>query len=155
VEELASHRLIADTTLNIPHPYPEGGAVDWISSHEDQALNNQSYALAITTKENEELVGSIAIRFERYNKAELAYWMGVPFWGKGYTSEAALRLVQYGFIERKLNKIFAAAFTRNPASSKVMKKIGMSYEGTFKQHVEKNGHYEDLVYYAILKEEFK
>jgi ribosomal-protein-alanine N-acetyltransferase len=155
VEKLANHSLIADTTLNIPHPYPKGAAAGWISSHEDQAINNKSYTFAIVLRETEELLGSMTIRFEKNNKAELAYWIGVPFWGKGYATEAARRLLQYGFEEKQLNKIFAAAFTRNPASSKVMEKIGMTYEGTFKQHAQKNnGQYEDLAFFAILKEEY-
>jgi ribosomal-protein-alanine N-acetyltransferase len=154
VEELANHHLIADTTLNIPHPYPKGAASDWITRLGEHSENNTSHTFAVTAKENGELLGSMTIRYEKYNKAELAYWIGVPFWGKGYATEAATRLLQYGFEEKQLNKIFAAAFTRNPASSKVMEKIGMTYEGTFKQHVQKNGQFEDLAFYALLKDEY-
>jgi ribosomal-protein-alanine N-acetyltransferase len=154
VEELASHHLIADTTLNIPHPYPKGAAEGWISRLEDQSMNNLSYTFAVIAKGNKELVGTLGIRFEKNNRGELAYWIGVPYWGKGFATDAVKCLLQYVFIEKQLNKVYAAAFTRNPASTKVMEKAGMTYEGTFKQHALKNGQYEDLAYYAILKEEY-
>ncbi|MFB5188719.1 GNAT family N-acetyltransferase [Alicyclobacillus fastidiosus] len=79
---------------------------------------------------------------------------GKPFWGNGYATEAARRIVSYGFEELKLNRIWAAAFMRNPASSNVMKKVGMKQEGILKQHVVKWDHPEDLGYYGILRDDY-
>ncbi|MBM7663235.1 RimJ/RimL family protein N-acetyltransferase [Bacillus mesophilus] len=154
VEELASSPLIADTTLNIPHPYPKGGAEAWIQSHDELAAAKNSFTFAIEKKETSELIGSMAIGIGNDNRAELAYWIGVPYWGHGYATEASKLLIRFGFEQKGLNKIWAAAFTRNPASTKVMEKVGMTYEGTFRQHVIKNGKYEDLSYCSILKEEY-
>lgn len=58
------------------------------------------------------------------------------------------------FDELGLNKIWAAAFTSNPASSKVMKKLGMKYEGTFPQHILKWDNYEDLEFYGLLTADY-
>ncbi|WP_456278683.1 GNAT family N-acetyltransferase [Bacillus sp. AK128] len=154
VEELAKDPLIADTTLNIPHPYPKGGAVDWINSHKDLAAENKSFSFAMVIRETNEVIGAISIGMGHDAKAELGYWIGVPYWGKGYATEATQLMLRFGFEEKKLNKIWAAAFTRNPASTKVMEKSGMTYEGTFRQHVLKNDRYEDLAYCSILREEY-
>ncbi|WP_272495724.1 GNAT family N-acetyltransferase [Bacillus pinisoli] len=154
VEKLAGDPLIAETTLHIPHPYPKGGADAWIESHEAQAEANKSFTFAIVIKETDQLIGAMAMAIGSDGKAELAYWIGVPYWGHGYATEAANLLLHFGFKEKHVNKIWAAAFTRNPASTKVMEKIGMTYEGTFRQHVMKNGKYEDLSYCAILKDDY-
>ncbi len=69
--------------------------------------------------------------------------------------EAAKTLLHYGFNELHLNKIFAAAFTNNPGSWRIMEKIGMKHEGTFKQHVVKSGEPMDITYYGILLDEYK
>jgi ribosomal-protein-alanine N-acetyltransferase len=88
---------------------------------------------------------------KHHKRGELAYWLGRPFWGNGYATEAAKRLVAFGFKDLELNKICAAAMTKNPASSNVMKKVGMKFEGEFKQHILKWNEFEDLVYYGMTK----
>ena len=88
------------------------------------------------------------------NLAELGYWIGVPFWGQGYCTEAGLAVLEYGFVERKLNRIQAMHFTRNPASGRVLEKIGMKCEGLRKQVIKKWGEYVDLAYYATLREQY-
>ncbi|GGD79240.1 GNAT family N-acetyltransferase [Paenibacillus nasutitermitis] len=86
-----------------------------------------------------------------HNMAELAYWIGKPYWRSGYCTEAAERVVQFAFDELALNRVFAAAMTRNPASYKVMEKIGMKQEGILRNHIRKGETYEDLRYYGILR----
>ena len=83
----------------------------------------------------------------------MGYWIGVPYWNKGYCSEAAKALIGYGFDELGLNRVFAEHMVRNPASGRVMEKAGMTYEGTLRQHVKKWDRYEDLKVYGILRTE--
>jgi len=147
---------IAKTTLNIPHPYPEGAAEIFIKRSHEVAKEGTHYDFAIVRKHDNELVGAIALGItSRYQRAEMAYWTGRPYWGKGYMTEAARRLVEFGFEGLDLNRIYAFAFTSNPASSKVMKKIGMTYEGTLFQHVLKRDQYHDLDAYGILKQTYQ
>ncbi|MEH7376474.1 GNAT family N-acetyltransferase [Neobacillus drentensis] len=68
----------------------------------------------------------------------------------GLTTYAAKAILQFAFEEKKLNKVFARYFSTNIASGRVMKKIGMEQEGILKEHIIKEGKYEDLVYYGIL-----
>ncbi|MDQ0062659.1 GNAT family N-acetyltransferase [Paenibacillus harenae] len=152
VQLLAGDKEVASTTLAIPHPYPDGAADQWIEAARQAAENGDRYAFAVVRKEDEELVGNMSIGIARHhNRAELAYWIGKPYWGQGYATEAARRMVQFGFEELELNRIHAAAMTKNPASYKVMINVGMKYEGTFPQHIMKWGQYEDLVFYGMIR----
>lgn len=60
-----------------------------------------------------------------------------PYWRSSFCTESAAKVVQFAFDELELNRVFAAAMTRNPASYKVMEKIGMKYEGISRNHIRK------------------
>ncbi|MGJ9458339.1 GNAT family N-acetyltransferase [Oceanobacillus sp. CF4.6] len=154
IEELAGEYDVAKSTLNIPHPYPKGSAIHFIESVHDTERNN-IIMLAITEKGSQLLIGLINLNLSSpYRRGELAYWVGKHYCGNGYGTEAAKLLLEYGFNHLKLNKIFAASFTSNPGSWRIMEKIGLKYEGTLKQHVARFGQFYDLAYYGLLKEEF-
>lgn len=155
VQQLAGSEEVARTTLAIPHPYPDGAAENWIEAVRQLSESGDSYAFAMITKDDGTLIGNMSMGVSRKHKrAELAYWVGVPYWGQGYATEAARRIVQFGFEELGLNRIYAAAMTNNPASSKVMVKLGMKPEGVYQQHVLKWGSYEDLDLYGIVRSEY-
>lgn len=156
VRELAGDYEIAKTTLNIPHPYQEGAAEAWILRTHEAAKQGSLYSFAMVRKVDDELLGAISLGIvPDYNRAELGYWIGKPFWGQGHTTEAASRLLKFGFEDLDLNRIYAFAFTTNPASSRVMQKIGMTYEGTLVQHVRKWDEYYDLAAYGIVRETYQ
>jgi RimJ/RimL family protein N-acetyltransferase len=101
--------------------------------------------------QSEKLVGAVGLTItKRFSRAELGYWVGKPFWGKGFATEASRAVLKYGFEGLQLNKIYATHMTRNPASGKVMQKIGMDQEGLLKQHALKWDQYLDLAAYGIL-----
>lgn len=155
VRELAGDPKVAETTLNVPHPYEDGMAEAWINMHKDIFINKKGIIYAIVKKEDNELVGTVGLHINNtHRKAELVYWIGVPYWSKGYCTEASRALLAFGFKELNLNRIYALAMESNVASYKVMEKIGMKYEGTRRQDTIKNGVAIDLKSYAILKEEF-
>jgi [ribosomal protein S5]-alanine N-acetyltransferase len=110
----------------------------------------------VVLAETGELVGAVGIRFTpANNRAELGYWIGKPYWGRGYCSEAARAVLAYGFDERGLNRIYAHHMTRNPASGRVMQKAGMQREGILRRHFLKWGVFEDVEIYGILREEWE
>ena len=155
VQRLAGERDIADTTLTIPHPYEDGMAEEWIAGEEAACKEGKAITLAITLRSDESLIGGIGFKIDRqHDRAELGYWVGKPFWNCGYATEAARALLAYGFRELALNRIHAAHMARNPASGRVMEKLGMLYEGTARQEMKKLGRYEDLVSYAILRDDW-
>jgi RimJ/RimL family protein N-acetyltransferase len=155
VEELASDYELAKTTLTVPHPYPTGSAADFIRNMWE-AEEKGLVAFAIVEKESDSLIGIINIKQTLpYKRGELGYWVGRPYWGKGYGTEAAREVVAYGFEELGLNKVFAGAFADNPGSWRIMEKVGMKHEGTWRQHAMRDGRFVDLAYYGMLLEEFK
>ncbi len=85
-----------------------------------------------------------------HRHAELGYWIGVPYWGNGYATEAATAMVKYGFGTLGLHRIFAGHFTNNPASAGVLRKIGMRHEGCQRAHILKWGKFLDLEMYGML-----
>lgn len=155
IEALAGDYEVAKSTLNIPHPYPEGSAKVFIESILDAEKDDRIAAFGILHKKSNLLIGIINLNLsEPFNRGELAYWIGKDFWGRGYGTEATKVLLDYGFDHLQLNRIFAASFTSNPGSWRIMEKAVLKYEGTLKQHVARFGQYHDLDYYGILREEF-
>lgn len=154
VQRLAGAPEIADTTLNVPHPYEDSMAEAWIGGHAAQFAAGNNVTYAIILRDGERLIGCAGLMIEkRHRRAEIGYWLGVPFWNQGYITEAASALVDYGFHAMGLNKITASHFTRNPASGRVMEKLGMTREGLLPQHVWKNDRFEDLAVYGLLNTE--
>lgn len=155
VQHLAGHREVAATTLNIPHPYEDGMADQWIRRHEKEFCEGTSLTLAIFTKEPEQLVGAIGMAIDRKNdRGTLGYWIGREFWNRGYCTEATRVIVEYSFQILDLHRIYAMHFAGNKSSGRVMEKMGMKREGLLREHVKKWGEYHHLVLYGLMKEEF-
>ena len=151
VTELCGERDIAFNTLHIPHPYTLDDARIWIGSHPDSYAAGKSAVFAITKRDDHTLVGGIGLTIDpQYHRAELGYWIGKPFWGNGFCSEAAPEILRFGFDICKLNRIFATHMMRNPASGRIMEKAGMKLEGILRQHVMKWGVYEDIAMYGVV-----
>lgn len=156
VQRLAGDPAVADTTLNIPHPYADGMAEDWIATHQRRFESHQQLTLAITRKPDGVLIGAIGLEIsQRFSRGELGYWIGREFWGHGYCTEASRAMLAFAFGRLGLNRVHACHITRNPASGRVLQKLGMSHEGRFRQHVLKNGLFEDTHEYGIVKSEWQ
>jgi RimJ/RimL family protein N-acetyltransferase len=155
VQRLAGEYAIALNTAMIPHPYPEGAAEQWIASQADGFARGETANFAIIERESGELVGSIGLTFDRaHQMAEMGYWIGKPFWGRGYGTEAARVVIAYGFESCGLNRIWAGRFGRNPASGRVLEKAGLKLEGVLRQHFVKWGEAQDVYRYGILRSEW-
>ena len=156
VERLAGLREIADTTLNSPHPYPLGGAAVWIRLHGPAWIDGTSATFAIVGNKTEALVGAISLMIKReHRRAELGYWIALDCWNRGYATEASRRIIDFGFESLGLHRIEARHFVRNPASGRVMQKVGMQQEGVERDHVIKWDRHESLVVYSILEPEWR
>ena len=157
VQRLAGAREVADTTLTIPHPYPDGAAEAWIATHAADWEARRMLHFAITPADVGEgvergVVGAISLAFASgHPRAELGYWIGVPYWGRGIATEAARAVVRHGFEQLGLERIFALHFVRNAASGRVLVKAGMQLEGRLRRHVRKGDAFEDADLYAVLR----
>jgi len=152
---LANDRAVARTTT-IPFPYTETHAREWIASHAPAAARREGLVWAITDRFTARLMGTIELRFRSpRHVGELGYWLGKAFWGRGYMTEAARAVLAYGFEQAGLYRIQAKHWHNNPASGRVMQKLGMTYEGTLRAAAARWGEYLDVLVYAILKPEWE
>jgi RimJ/RimL family protein N-acetyltransferase len=155
VQVLAGAREVAETTLHIPHPYPAGAAEQWIATHPVTLDAGTGVTYAITDADTGVVIGAVGLTITpAHAHAELGYWLGVPYWNRGYCTEAATALVDFAFTRLGLHRVQAHYLTRNPASGRVMQKLGMRSEGVSRQAVRKNDRFEDLEMYAILADEW-
>jgi RimJ/RimL family protein N-acetyltransferase len=156
VERFAGTREVADTTLNIPHPYPHGAASAWIEAHAP-AWNEQSNAtFAIVDTATGRLAGAISLMLKpEHRRAELGYWIAVRNWNRGYATEAGRRLIDFGFEVLGLHRIESRHFLRNPASGRVMQKLGMQAEGIERDWALKWDRFESAAVYSILEPEWR
>lgn len=151
VQRLAGDRRIADTTANIPHPYPDGAAERWIAGLAPAFEEGSRVAFAVTLRGTGELAGTIDLHAvsREHAQAELGYWIAVGHWGKGYGTEATCRLIAYAREQLGITRIVARCLARNPASARVMEKAGLRREGMLVRHELKNGLFEDVLLYGL------
>jgi RimJ/RimL family protein N-acetyltransferase len=153
VQRLAGDRLVAATTSLIPHPYEDGMAEAWIATHEASWEAGLGPTLAVTLAAAGGLVGAIGLATGREDGVgELGYWIGVPWWGRGYATEAARALAGFGFAELGLRIVRARHFAANPASGRVLEKIGMTVVRTVPREVCKWGVWQDMRHLAVARE---
>jgi len=156
VEELAGAWEVADTTLHIPHPYPPGAGEQWIATHPAAWESGTGVTYAISEAVAGTLMGAVGLTIAPpHARGELGYWIGVPFWNRGYCTEASRAVLELGFGQLGLHRIQARHLTRNPASGRVMEKLGMRHEGVHRHAMRKNDRFEDLAMYAILADEWQ
>jgi [ribosomal protein S5]-alanine N-acetyltransferase len=156
VQRLAGAFEVADTTLLIPHPYEDGVAEQWISSHASQWEKREGVVFAIALRQPDALCGAMGLKLALpHLTGELGYWIGLPFWRRGYCTEAAREILRFGFQALELNRIHAYHFRRNPASRRVLQKIGMLHEGCLRQHVRRWDRFEDVECYGILRQDWE
>ena len=128
----------------------------WIEIQPERFATGAGVSFAITRRSDQALLGGIALVLDQdHAHGNLGYWIGKPYWGQGYCTEAARAVVAYGFEVRQLNRVFAAHFKSNPASGRVMEKIGLVYEGCFQQHWQRWGTFEDAVYYGLIRDKYE
>lgn len=109
----------------------------------------------IVLKETEKMIGTIDLRLkEEKNSAEIGYTLNKAYWGNGYITEAGKIILDLGFETLGLERIFACHDSENPMSGKVMKRLGMTYEGTLRKNRIHKKRYIDDVHYSILKQDY-
>lgn len=152
---LANDVDVARNTLNIPHPYHREDAEAWISSHPGQLERRESVTYAVTAPGGGVVVGAVGLILAlEHGRAELGYWIGRPYWGLGYATEASRAVVAWGFRSLDLHRIHAGHFPHNPASGRVLRKLGMTHEGRVREHVRKGDEYLDLEQFGLLRTEW-
>lgn len=142
--------------LLVPHPFPRDRMLDWIRDRREAMKARERYIVAIELRETGRVIGVcgfVGVSWKDMH-GELIYWLGKQHWGKGYMPEAARRFVQFGFEELEFERIAVGCFTRNEASRRVIEKLGFTYEGRTRHEFLKDGEYQDVYHFGMLREEY-
>ncbi len=149
---LIGAREVAATTLRIPHPYTEHNAREFLLMAQEPGR----IWLAITLRTDGRQIGGVGLRVDdQHSNAELGYWLGVPYWGQGYATEAARAMMRYGFEQLGLHRIYASHFEGNTPSGRILQKLGMQHEGCQRGHIRKWDRFLDSELYGILRDEWE
>jgi [ribosomal protein S5]-alanine N-acetyltransferase len=158
LEDMHSFTSSKEVTKYIPFPTHKNiettrKFIDYIL---EQYQINKKLIWGIQLKETPKLIGTIEfISFETaHNKAEIAYVLSEDYWGNGIMTEAANEVIKFGFKTLNLTRIQAKTFKENIGSQKVLRKIGMTYEGTLRKSMFIKGKYQDINIFSVLKEEY-
>lgn len=157
VAEHAGDRRVARYLIAVPSPYPVSLATRWIMARIAWWPQQRGVTLAIARRETPELlVGTVSLRRHvRDQRAELGYWLGANAWGCGLATEAAGALVDFGFHELRLSRIYAGVLAGNDASCRVLEKLGMLPEGVRRSHVRKGKRMHDVSMFGMLRTEWR
>ena len=124
VSLLAGDFDVACMTGTIPHPYSEQMAAEWIAG----ALEGEE-GVVFMIDQGERLIGCTGYRAMAADYAELGYWIGKPYWGQGYATEAVGALIAHAFDADGFDHLMASHFTDNPASAVILRKLGFVAHG--------------------------
>jgi RimJ/RimL family protein N-acetyltransferase len=123
IARLANDRRVAENTFRIPHPYRVEDGEQFVA-----AVNRQPGEAALVITLDAGPIGICGIEL-REGEAEIGYWLGVPFWGRGYATEAARALIDHAFGELGHDALVSGARVSNPASRRVLEKCGFQWTG--------------------------
>jgi ribosomal-protein-alanine N-acetyltransferase len=155
VARLAGDRLIAATTLRIPHPYELHDAKTWLATHAESWVKGRGVNWAIERLEDRELIGTVGLDLDLpHERAMMGYWIGHPFWRQGYGTEAAGAAMRYAFVGLGMHRVDAHALAGNEYSIRILTRIGMLPEGTWRDFVKKWGTFHDVHAFAMLRDDF-
>jgi len=124
VAALANDRRIADNTARIPHPYKASDAEGFIAG----ANKADGEAVFLITLRDDTIIGACGI-VPTEQTPEVGYWLGVPYWGKGFATEALHAAIDHAFADLGHDALQAGARVTNPASRRVLEKCGFQWTG--------------------------
>jgi len=149
----ANNSLVSAYLLDaFPFPYTEQDADAWLAI----AIDQSPKTLFVIT-ENDQLIGGTGFypKNDVYHlSAEIGYWLGETYWGKGIASKTVYTLVNYIFTNTHLIRLFAGVFSNNPASARVLEKNGFVREGYLRKSIIKRNEILDEVRYGLLRQDW-
>jgi len=123
IATLANDRRIAENTARIPHPYDAGDARQFID-----AVNRRDGEAVFAITLGGTLIGTCGVD-PREGGPEIGYWLGAPYWGQGYATEAIRAVIDFAFDDLDYDELQAGARVTNPASRRVLEKCGFQWTG--------------------------
>ena len=156
----AMHRLIGEwevarMTANVPHSYEAGMAEDWITRSAGLLEAGEAYNLAVVHRDVPGLIGSVGLGLPERRAPVLGYWIGRPYWGRGFATESAGGLVAFGFDALGFEKITASVFPEDPASARVLEKLGFVRTGHAMHDAPARGARQEVDTYELSRVDFE
>lgn len=152
---LARAKEIADNTF-VPSPYPPEAADEFVRTRRELWSKDEAYVFGIIEKRSDCFAGCMGLHpIQDHFRAEVGYWIGKPFWGRGLATTALRLLIEFGFETLKFNRIEAGHFASNTASGRVMQKANMRFEAVRRQAFWHRDRFKDAHWYAILREDYE
>jgi RimJ/RimL family protein N-acetyltransferase len=130
---------VAKNLSRAPHPYPESAGYEFIERCAETRDAGTDFTYAITRKSDDAFLGCCGVHLKDGN-FEFGYWLGKPFWGYGYATESARRLAAFAFDELHAPNLVAGWFHDNPASGRVLEKLGCVPNGADQRDCVARGH---------------
>jgi [ribosomal protein S5]-alanine N-acetyltransferase len=159
IATIANDPRVADTVLSIAIPYTLAHAQEFFHRHDAWWREGTAFVFALRLRDVAGSAGIIGFTGlhpkTAWNQAELGYWLGVDYWNQGFATEAARALCTWGFADRRFHRIFAHHMTKNPASGRVMEKLGMHDEGCMREAIRKGDEYRDVKVFGVLAREWQ
>jgi ribosomal-protein-alanine N-acetyltransferase len=154
VEHL-SDKDIYDRTLRIPYPYTAADAQRWLDIVEKATKQNGHQPVNWVVRDHDDrVIGGIGLDgfvIGKSHRAEIGYWLGRPFWGRGIMPAAVHVVCCHAFENLGLVKVQAHVFSFNDASARVLEKCGFELEGYLRKHFLKDGNYIDAKAYGLVR----
>lgn len=142
--------------VGTPYPYGQIEAKQFVKRAIESNKQKVELHLAILEKKSGSLSGLISLMFDNKNPvAEIGFWIGDSYRGKGFMPEACKLLIKYGFEKLNLKRIYGRAYSQNRSSCRVFEKLGFKMEGQMRENVYRFGLVFDTNFYGLLKREFK
>lgn len=128
VQELFNNwNIIQHLGLQVPWPYPDDGAQQFIKTLLPKMELGKQFIWAITLRPNQNLIGVIDFGINRHERDNRGFWLGEPFWGYGYMTEAVAVVNDFVFDELGINEFYAMNYEGNMASRRVKEKTGAEF----------------------------
>jgi ribosomal-protein-alanine N-acetyltransferase len=125
IEVIAGRRVVAEMTASVPHPYPPGGAAQFIAGLAQPSAEGIDYHVSIIRRADGQVIGMAALYpGPAAPSGQIGYYIAPEAWGQGYATEAAGRLLRYGLDNLRLPRLTAHVFLGNAASLRVLEKLG-------------------------------
>ena len=145
------------TTAYIPRRYPRARVDWWIDFIQSAAKNRTGYEFAVIEKASGRYVGNVGLINVRLQmkSASVSYFIDPAVWGRGYATEACGEMLRFGFERLGLFRIGGTCMVKNPASRRVMEKLGFLFEGVARAELLKDGEFYDIAHLSLLRDEWR
>jgi ribosomal-protein-alanine N-acetyltransferase len=154
VAALMADYAVAKNLSTAPHPYTLADAQAFFARHSESRASGGGHVFALIRKSDGAFIGKNGLH-AKDGVVEMGYWLGKPYWGRGFGTEAARRVLAFGFDELKLERIVAGWFEDNTASGRILAKLGFAATETIERDCLARGHTVRCNMMALTRETFQ